>query len=79
MGTAKKNDEMRATARLDFPSPNKYNPTSLITQDNKPQWKMGTSQRNTNFANSVPGPNAYKLPSKSIEGPKFNISLKLEN
>jgi hypothetical protein len=39
---------------------------------------MGKSKRNTfeNYFKSIPGPGAYTIPEKIVEGPMYHIGLK---
>jgi hypothetical protein len=79
IGSGKRDDEMRATARQNYPSPNKYLPNIAVIQEKSAQYSMGASARNFDYSKSSPGPNAYKVPTRIGQGPKFNIGAKLES
>lgn len=52
----------------------------MATKEQMAQWKFGSSMRSPLAATkNVPGPAAYKPPSKAVEGPRFHMGLKLDN
>lgn len=70
-------DKMRKRVS-NFPPPGAYNPNNS-NKSKDAEWKFGTGPRSQLAGNSfTPGPNAYKLSSKAVEGSKFSLGLKLE-
>jgi hypothetical protein len=62
------------------PSPNIYNPSTVLSKIHAPEFKIGTSKREPTYdarnAKLVPAPCAYEIKSKAFENlekPKFHI------
>ena len=82
MGTAKRNDDVRAAIKKGTPDPAAYNPNAskILVSASDAAWSFGTGKRKDLGINTkTPGPGGYNVPSKAVEGRKFNMGLKLDN
>jgi hypothetical protein len=79
IGTSRRGDELRASARQAIPAPNKYLPNCAIIQEKSAQFSMGASSRTFDYSKNSPGPGAYKVPTKVGVGPKYNIAGRLSS
>lgn len=68
-----KNGQIKGN-RANSPGPGNYN-TTIDIANKKHGWKMGTSNRNKDDFNYVPGPGKYDFLSKN-SGPKISIGTK---
>lgn len=66
VGTGKRDNELRAVIREDFPGPGKYSPT-LKNKLSSPQIKFGTGTRNGKYSEINPGPGSYHIPCSIVD------------
>jgi hypothetical protein len=81
IGSATRDDADKMKARVsNYPPPGAYNANYNSSKSKDAEWKFGTGPRSKLAGNSfTPGPQAYKLASKAVEGSKFSLGLKLES
>jgi hypothetical protein len=66
--------------KLELPPPNSYNPSIDFVKKASPATGFGYGNRNIlSRSFNIPGPGSYTSPSRIGEGPKFHISMKLED
>lgn len=81
IGSSTRDDVDKMRARVsNYPPPGAYNANYNSSKSKDAEWKFGTGPRSKLAGNSfTPGPQAYKLTSKAVEGSKFSLGLKLES
>ena len=78
MGTSKR-QQLGDSEGAYKPSPSLYNPNESFTKTHAAAWGFGSGLRpsiTTNGKNETPGPLAYNIPSKTVEGPAYHMGLK---
>lgn len=82
IGSSKRGEVEKIRQRVaNFPPPDSYDPNFQATKSKLASWSFGSSKRTQvgkkNLA--TPAPGTYEIPSKAVDGPKFNMGLKLDN
>ena len=79
IGTSTRNDTSKSQSR-NFPPPDTYNPNYKAAKSKMASWSFGSSKRQPlSKQNNVPGAGTYVHQSRAVEGPQFNMGLKLDN
>ena len=80
IGTSTRDDlEKQKMRSSNFPPPDTYKPNFYPTKERMASFSFGSGKRSNFGGNSkTPAPGTYPITNRAVEGPRYNMGLKLD-